>query len=73
MRRDRKRCVARHAGGAPYGSTPSAPAVDAVAQVRSALEHMGFKPTRARSLIEAALGAGALDAAALLHEALRLS
>jgi Holliday junction resolvasome RuvABC DNA-binding subunit len=49
------------------------PKVDAVAQAQSALEHMGFKATRARALVEAALAAGALDAAALLHEALRLS
>jgi hypothetical protein len=65
--------VVRHAGGAAYGNAPCAPASDAVAQVQNALENMGFKPTKARSLIEAALGAGALDAAALLHEALRLS
>ncbi len=63
----------RHAGGVAYGSTPSAPAVETVAQVQSALEHMGFKPTKARALIEAALGTGARDAATLLREALRLS
>ena len=66
--------VARHAGGAAYGSAPNAPIVDAVAQVASALQHMGFKPTIARSLIERALAAGGRhDATALLHEALRIS
>jgi hypothetical protein len=65
--------VVRHAGGRAYGSPPNAHAIDAVAQVQSALEHMGFKPTKARSLIEAALGVGAHDAPALLREALRLS
>jgi hypothetical protein len=65
--------VVRHAGGAAYGSASCAAAVDVVAKVQSALENMGFKPTKARSLIEAALGSGPLEAGALLHEALRLS
>jgi hypothetical protein len=65
--------VVRHAGGASYGSAPNAPKVEVVAQVQSALEQLGFKPTKARSLIEAGLGAGAHDPTSLLHEALRLS
>jgi hypothetical protein len=66
--------IVRHAGGAAYGATPNAPAIEAVAEVQSALEHLGFKPTRARSLIEAALRAGAPhDASLLLREALRAS
>lgn len=66
--------VVRHADGASYGAALNAPAIEAVSRVQGALEHLGFKPTRARSLIEAAIGAGAPhDAAALLREALRLS
>jgi hypothetical protein len=57
--------VVRHAGGTAYGSAPCAPKVDAVAQAQSALEHMGFKGTRARSLVEAALATGAQGASAL--------
>ncbi len=64
----------RYAGGSAYGHAPNAPAIDAVARVESALENMGFKPTRARLLIEAAVAAGAPhDATALLRGALRLS
>lgn len=63
-----------HAGGEVYGSAPNTSAIDAVAQVQGALEHMGFRATQARSLLEAALDAGARhDASALLHAALRLS
>ncbi len=66
--------VVRHAGGEACGAPPSPPAIDAVAKAQSGLEHMGFTSSRARGLIEAALHAGAPhDAAALLHEALRLS
>jgi hypothetical protein len=64
----------RHAGGIAYGSAPNAPAVEMVAQAQAALEHMGFKPTRARALIESALAAGARhDVGALVHECLRIS
>jgi hypothetical protein len=39
-----------------------------------ALEHMGFKATRARALVDGALRAGVPgDTAALLHAALRSS
>jgi hypothetical protein len=67
--------VVRHAGGAAYGAPLGAPAlVEGVAEVQSALEKLGFKPTRARALIEAAVRAGAPhDAHALLREALRAS
>ena len=66
--------MVRHAGGAAYGNSPNAPGVEVAAQVQSALEHMGFKPTLARSLIETALAAGTRhDATGLLHEALRSS
>ncbi len=66
--------VVRHAGGEIYGAPPSPPAIDAVAEAQRGLEHLGFKPTQARALLEAALRAGAPhDATALVHEALRRS
>jgi len=50
------------------------PAVDVVRQVVGMLEHMGFKPTRARALVDAALLAVAPDdTAMLLQAALRAS
>lgn len=64
----------RHAGGAAYGAPLSPLTIEVVAEVQSALEKLGFKPTQARSLIDAALRAGAPhDAPALLREALRVS
>jgi Holliday junction resolvasome RuvABC DNA-binding subunit len=49
-------------------------AVDSVREALSALENMGFKPTRARELVEDALRAGTpSDSAGLLRAALRAS
>jgi hypothetical protein len=64
----------RHADGATYGGPVRLPAVDIVRQVVGTLEHLGFKPTRARGLVDAALQAVAPDdAAQLLQAALRAS
>ena len=66
--------VVRHADGTPYGEGVSLPAVDEVREVLGALEHMGFKATVARTLVDKALCAVTTDdAAALLHAALRAS
>jgi hypothetical protein len=63
-----------HAGGTAYGARVRLPAVDVVRQVVGMPEHMGFKPTRARALVDAALQAVAPDdAAMLLQAALRAS
>jgi len=64
----------RHADGTSYGAPLSPPAVDVVRQVLGALENMGFKPTRARALVDEALRGGApQDAGVLLRAALRAS
>ena len=66
--------VFRHADGTPYGAALSPLAVDMVREALGALEHMGFKPTRARALVDEGLRAGAPEsAAALLRAALRAS
>ena len=66
--------VVRHGGGGAYGAPLSALAVDAVAEVQKGLEGLGFKPTRARALIEAAVRAGApTNAESLLLSTLRAS
>ena len=50
------------------------PAVDVVRQVVGMLEHLGFKPTRARALVDAAMQAVTPDdPATLLQAALRAS
>jgi 5-methylcytosine-specific restriction endonuclease McrA len=66
--------LVRHPDGTAYGGPVKLPAVDVVRQVVRMLEHMGFKPTRARALVDAALSAvGSDDAAILLQAALRAS
>ena len=61
-----------HADGTPYGGVVSLSAVDVVRRVVGMLEHLGFKATRARALVEKAAGEVTThDAAALLHAALR--
>jgi hypothetical protein len=63
-----------HADGTAYGGRPSMHAADVVRRVLGTLEHMGFKPTRARALVDAALQAVAPeDTASLLSAALRAS
>jgi hypothetical protein len=63
-----------HADGTAYGARVKLPAADAVRQVVGMLEHLGFKPTRARALVDAALVAVAPeDPAMLLQAALRAS
>jgi 5-methylcytosine-specific restriction endonuclease McrA len=44
-----------HADGSAYGAPPNLAAADVARQVAGMLEHMGFKPTRARALLDAAL------------------
>jgi hypothetical protein len=64
----------RHADGAPYGAPADLPAIDVVAQVLRILEQMGFKPTRARALVdEAVRRVSPNDVAVLLRGALRAS
>ena len=64
--------VFRHGDGTPHGGHVGAALLDLVRQALGALENMGFKPTRARALVDDALRAGAHgDLAALLHAALR--
>jgi hypothetical protein len=64
--------VFRHGDGTPYGGNVGAVRLDLVRQALGALETMGFKPTQARALVDAALRAGThSDAAALLRAALR--
>jgi len=63
-----------HGDGTMYGAPVRPPAVDMVREVLGALKHLGFKPTRARELVDEALRAGApSDAGALLRAALRAS
>jgi len=62
----------RHADGTSYGGPVSLPASDVVREVLGALQHMGFKATRARALVDEALRVGtAGDAGSLLRAALR--
>jgi hypothetical protein len=62
----------RHADGSAYGVSPSLPAVDVARRVVGMLEHLGFKATRARALVEKALQRVAPDdASILLRAALR--
>ena len=66
--------VCRHADGTAYGAAVHLPAADVARQVVVMLEHMGFKQTRARALVEAALQVVAPDDVALvLREALKAS
>ena len=59
----------RHADGSAYGAAPSLPAVDVARRVIGMLEHMGFKATRARALVDKALQLVAPDDATLLLQA----
>lgn len=45
----------RHADGTPYGASPSFAATDVARRVAGMLEHMGFKPSRARALVDVAM------------------
>ena len=64
--------VFHHADGTPYGGAVSLPAVDGVREVVGMLEHLGFKTTQARTLVEKALRVVTTrDAARLLEAALR--
>jgi len=66
--------VVRHADGTPYGGSMTPAAVDQVREVLGALEHLGFKPTQARAMVDEALRAGAAgDTPALLRAALQAS
>ena len=61
----------QHADGTRYGAPPSLAATDVARQVARLLEHMGFKPTRARALVDAALSrVPPDDVAAMLRAAL---
>jgi hypothetical protein len=59
----------RHADGSAYGAAPSLPAVDVARRMIGMLEHMGFKATRARALVDKALQLVAPDDATLLLQA----
>jgi hypothetical protein len=62
----------RHADGTAYGAAPSLPAADVARRVIAMLEHMGFRATRARALVDQALQRVAPeDASVLLRAALR--
>jgi len=63
-----------HADRTPYGVPPSLAGADVARRVAVMLEHMGFKPTRARALVDAALTrVKPDDVAALLRAALAAS
>ena len=64
--------VVRHGEGTLYGGPVSPPAVEMVRQALGALVNLGFKPTRARALVDVALQGGAPgDLRELLHAALQ--
>jgi len=64
--------VVRHGEGTLYGGPVSPPAVEMVRQALGALVNLGFKPTRARALVDEALQGGApRDLRELLHAALQ--
>jgi len=64
--------VFHHGDGTSYGGSVGVVRLDLVRQTLGALEEMGFKPTKARALLDDALRAGThSDVAALLHAALR--
>ncbi|MEJ7733732.1 MAG: HNH endonuclease signature motif containing protein [Polyangiaceae bacterium] len=64
--------VFRHGDGTPYGGNIGVIRLDLVRQALGALEQMGFKPPKARALVDDALRAAAhSDVATLLHAALR--
>jgi Holliday junction resolvase RuvA-like protein len=66
--------VFRHADGTPYGAAIVAPSIRIVEQVLGALAGLGFKPTRARALVDALLEAGApADTEGFLRAALEAS
>jgi hypothetical protein len=66
--------VFRYADGTPYGAPVNLSGVDMVREAIDALEHMGFKPTHARALVDKALHAGKPNSTGdLLHAALRAS
>jgi len=64
----------RHADGAPYGAQVTPASIEIARQAVGALQSLGFKPTAARALVDAALRTGApADTAALVRAALRAS
>ena len=66
--------VFHHADGTGYGGPVGLPQVDVVRQVLGMLEHLGFKPTQARALVDkASRVVSANDAGLLLQAALRAS
>jgi hypothetical protein len=66
--------VVRHADGSPYGAPTNLAAADVIRKVLGMLEHMGFKATQARALVDkAVLAVTATDAPTLLRAALRAS
>ena len=61
-----------HADAAPYGSALRPFSLDLADQALSALRHLGFRPTRARALVDAVLATTpATDLATVVREALR--
>jgi Holliday junction resolvasome RuvABC DNA-binding subunit len=67
--------VFRHPDGTFYGGAIQPKDIDAAAQAFDALTNLGFSPTRARRLLQAARrqGVPADDVQALISEALRAS
>jgi len=64
----------RHADGSRYGEPPRAAGIELAQQALGALRSLGFRPGRARALIDAAMGAGgADDLESLLRRALAAS
>lgn len=64
--------VVRHGDGTAYGSDVGVARLDHARQVLDALVHMGFRATRARAMLDAALRAGAAGGGeGLLRAALR--
>jgi hypothetical protein len=61
--------VVHHADGTPYGARVSLPAADVARKVAGMLEHMGFKTSEARALVDKALLAVTPDDASLLLQA----
>jgi hypothetical protein len=64
----------RHADGAPYGQPLRPAAIDRAQQAFAALRHLGFRPSRARALVEVVVRAGApAELAAFVRAALEAS
>ena len=63
-----------HADGTPYGSALRPASLDLADQALSALRHLGFRPTRARTLVDAVLATTPPNGlATVVREALRLA